>query len=97
MVNPCDRSIIWGVAQFIQACAEELAKSADIDICTTYWYISLPKTPNIPVFLRQAGNTYHKYFNGIHKDDITKTIFFNEIHKYSTDFNEIHKDDGSEE
>ncbi len=23
MVSPSDRSIIWGVAQFIQACAEE--------------------------------------------------------------------------
>ncbi len=31
-----------------------------------------PKTPNIPVFLRQAGNTILM----VHKDDITKTIFF---------------------
>ncbi len=38
-------------------------------------YTVCPKTPNIPVFLRQAGNTYHKYFNVIHKDDITKTFF----------------------
>ncbi len=55
-----------------------------------------PKTPNIPVFLRQAGNTYHKYFNVIHKDDITKTIVlmrFINIIMILMRF----KDDGSEE
>ncbi len=50
-----------------------------------------PKTSNIPVFLRQAGNTYHKYFNEIHNDDITKT-FFNEIHKYNNKMTAVKSD-----
>ncbi len=43
------------------------------------------RPPNFSVFARQeTGNTSHKYFNGIHKDDITKTSFYNEIHNDDT-------------
>ena len=33
------------------------------------------RPPTFQYLQDKTGNTYHKYFNGIHKDDITKTLF----------------------
>ncbi len=48
------------------------------------------------VFLRQAENTYHKYFNGIHKDDTTFLMRFIKMTVVKGDFfwiSKAHKTD----
>ena len=51
--------------------------------CTFYLLSSALRPPTFQYLQDKTGNTYRKYFNGIHKDNITKTHNYN-IHNDDT-------------